>query len=55
MCACVWVSQYVCGCEVMNAAVYVWDWEGIGKGWEVVKELLHDHNTHTMMTLRDSE
>ena len=35
VCMCGWVSQCVCGCEVMNAAVYVC---GSGKGWR--KEVL---------------
>merc|ERR1712127_257956 len=38
VCMCGWVSQCVCGCEVMNVC-------GVGRGWEVVKEFLHDHNS----------
>ena len=41
VCMCGWVSQCVCGCEVMNVC-------GVGRGWEVVKEFLHDHNADTV-------
>ena len=47
VCMCVWVSQCVCGCEVMNAAVYVC---GSGKGWR--KEVLPGRSAHNDDTPR---